>query len=110
MSGGNQQKTIIGRELSLDPKVLVAVQPTRGLDAGSVEYIHRQLVEMRHTSRAVLLVSLELEEILKLADRIAVLCQGRLVGVVNAADTTEREVGLWMTGVKQKDAHEAAVT
>ena len=110
LSGGNQQKTIIGRELSLDPKVLVAVQPTRGLDAGSVEYIHRQLVEMRHTSRAVLLVSLELEEILKLADRIAVLCQGRLVGVVNAADTTEREVGLWMTGVKQKDAHEAAVT
>lgn len=100
MSGGNQQKAIIGREIEADPKLLIAVQPTRGLDVGSIEYIHKRLVEERDKGKAVLLVSLELDEVLNVSDRIAVVNAGELIGIVNASETNENEVGLMMAGVK----------
>ncbi|MEH7382586.1 ABC transporter ATP-binding protein [Bacillus sp. JJ1533] len=99
LSGGNQQKAIIGRELELDPELLVAVQPTRGLDVGSIEYIHKRLIEHRDKGKAVLLISLELDEVLQLSDRIAIVNNGELIGVVNASETNENEVGLMMAGV-----------
>jgi simple sugar transport system ATP-binding protein len=102
LSGGNQQKAIIGRELELDPKLLIAVQPTRGLDVGSIEYIHKRLVEHRDKGNAVLLVSLELDEVLQLSDRIAIVNNGELVGTVIAAETNENEVGLMMAGVAKE--------
>ena len=102
MSGGNQQKAIIAREFDLDPELLIAVQPTRGLDVGSIEYIHRRLVEQRDSGKAVLLVSLELDEILDLSDRIAVVNNGELIGIVDAATTNEKEVGLMMAGVRKE--------
>lgn len=101
LSGGNQQKAIVGREIDLDPDLLIAVQPTRGLDVGAIEYIHQRLLEQRDEGKGVLLFSLELDEILKLSDRIAVINNGELVGVVNAADTGENEIGLMMAGVKR---------
>ena len=108
LSGGNQQKAIVGREIDLNPDLLLAVQPTRGLDVGAIEYIHRRIVEQRDHGKAVLLVSLELDEILNLSDRIAVINNGELVGVVHALETNENEVGLMMAGVKKEaDAHEA---
>ncbi|MEH7222621.1 ABC transporter ATP-binding protein [Bacillus sp. JJ1566] len=99
LSGGNQQKAIVGRELELDPELLVAVQPTRGLDVGSIEYIHKRLIEHRDKGKAVLLISLELDEVLQLSDRIAIVNNGELIGVVNASETNENEVGLMMAGV-----------
>ncbi len=101
LSGGNQQKAIIGREVELNPDLLIAVQPTRGLDVGSIEYIHKRLVEQRDKGKAVLLVSLELDEILNVSDRIAVINAGELVGIVNAAETNENEIGLMMAGIKK---------
>ncbi|WNQ11382.1 ABC transporter ATP-binding protein [Paenibacillus aurantius] len=101
LSGGNQQKAIIGREIEQDPDLLIAVQPTRGLDVGSIEYIHKRLIEHRDKGKAVLLVSLELDEILNVSDRIAVLNNGELVGIVNAAETNEGELGLMLAGVKK---------
>lgn len=101
LSGGNQQKAIIGREIDQAPELLVAVQPTRGLDVGAIEYIHQRLLEQRDSGKAVLLVSLELDEILELSDRIAVISNGELVGVVEAAMTDENEVGLMMAGMKR---------
>jgi len=100
LSGGNQQKAIVGREIDLNPDLLIAVQPTRGLDVGSIEYIHKRLVEQRDRRKAVLLVSLELDEILDLSDRIAVICRGELVGIVEARSTNENEIGLMMAGIK----------
>ncbi|MFT3848085.1 MAG: ABC transporter ATP-binding protein [Propionivibrio sp.] len=104
MSGGNQQKAIIGREFDQNPDLLIAVQPTRGLDVGSIEYIHKRLIEQRDSGKAVLLVSLELDEILDLSDRIAVLSHGAIVDVVDAAQTNEKEIGLMMTGVRKEKA------
>ncbi len=101
MSGGNQQKAIVGREIDLNPDLLIAVQPTRGLDVGAIEYIHRRLVEQRDAGRAVLLVSLELDEVLSVADRVAVVCRGELVDVVDTDDTDENEIGLMMAGTKR---------
>lgn len=101
LSGGNQQKAIIGREIELNPPLLIAVQPTRGLDVGSIEYIHKRLVEHRDKGNAVLLVSLELDEILNVTDRVAVLNAGELVGVVNTIETNENELGLMMAGVRK---------
>lgn len=101
LSGGNQQKAIVGREVDSNPDLLIAVQPTRGLDVGSIEYIHKRLVEQRDSGKAVLLVSLELDEILDLSDRIAVVCRGELIGIVDAKDTNENEMGLMMAGVKK---------
>ena len=99
LSGGNQQKAIIGRELELDPDLLIAVQPTRGLDVGSIEYIHKRLIEHRDKGKAVLLVSLELDEVLQLSDRIAIINNGEIVGEVLASETNENEVGLMMAGI-----------
>jgi general nucleoside transport system ATP-binding protein len=104
LSGGNQQKAIIGREIVSDPDLLIAVQPTRGLDVGSIEYIHKRLVEQRDSGKAVLLVSLELDEILNISDRIAIVNNGELVGIVNANETDENEVGLMMTGIKRGES------
>ncbi|WP_078547012.1 ABC transporter ATP-binding protein [Litchfieldia alkalitelluris] len=102
LSGGNQQKAIIGRELELNPDLLIAVQPTRGLDVGSIEYIHKRLIEHRDNGKAVLLVSLELDEVLQLSDRIAIVNNGELVGTVIASETNENEVGLMMAGVSKE--------
>lgn len=101
MSGGNQQKAIIGREIELGPELLIAVQPTRGLDVGSIEYIHKRLVEQRDAGKAILLISLELSEVLNLSDRIAIINNGELIGTVNASETNENEVGLMMAGVQR---------
>ncbi|HUC93677.1 MAG TPA: ABC transporter ATP-binding protein [Paenibacillus sp.] len=101
LSGGNQQKAIIGREIEGDPELLIAVQPTRGLDVGSIEYIHKRLIEHRDRGKAVLLISLELDEVLNVSDRIAVLNNGELVGIVEAAATNENELGLMMAGVRK---------
>lgn len=101
MSGGNQQKAVIGREIELDPTLLIAVQPTRGLDVGSIEYIHKRLIEQRDKGKAVLLVSLELDEVLNVSDRIAIVNNGQLVGIVDAKETNENEIGLMMAGVKK---------
>ena len=104
LSGGNQQKGIIGREIQSDPDLLIAVQPTRGLDVGSIEYIHKRLVEQRDSGKAVLLVSLELDEILNVSDRIAIVNNGELIGIVNASETDENEVGLMMAGIKRGES------
>lgn len=101
MSGGNQQKAIVGREIELNPDLLIAAQPTRGLDVGAIEYIHKRLVEQRDNGKAVLLVSLELDEIMNIADRVAVVCRGELVDVVEVKDTNESEIGLMMTGIRR---------
>lgn len=103
LSGGNQQKGVIGREIESDPDFLIAVQPTRGLDVGSIEYIHKRLVEQRDLGKAVLLVSLELDEVLNVSDRIAVVNNGELIGIVNANETNENEVGLMMAGIKKEE-------
>jgi general nucleoside transport system ATP-binding protein len=97
LSGGNQQKVVIAREVERDPRVLIAGQPTRGLDVGAIEFVHRRLVEERDEGRAVLLVSLELEEILSLSDRVIVIYEGRIVGEYGP-DVTEEELGVAMTG------------
>ena len=102
MSGGNQQKAIIAREIDKDPELLVAVQPTRGLDVGAIEYIHRQIVAQRDAGKAVLLVSLELDEVMNLSDRILVLYEGEIVGELDPRTTTVEELGLYMAGAKRK--------
>ena len=103
LSGGNQQKLIVGREVMSDPELLIAVQPTRGLDVGAIEYIHSQLVAHRDKGHAVLLVSFELDEIFNLSDRIAVMYSGELIDVLKTSETNEEEVGLLMAGVKRKE-------
>ncbi len=100
LSGGNQQKVVIAREVSRDPRVLIAAQPTRGLDVGAIEFVHRRLVEERNEGRAVLLVSLELEEVVSLADRILVIYEGRIVGEFPPS-VSEEELGFAMTGVSR---------
>jgi general nucleoside transport system ATP-binding protein len=97
LSGGNQQKAILARELSGDPAVVVAAQPTRGVDVGAIEFIHRRLLEQRAEGKAILLLSLELEEIRSLSDRIVVMYDGRFVGEVGP-DATDEELGLLMAG------------
>lgn len=101
LSGGNQQKGVIGREIESNPELLIAVQPTRGLDVGSIEYIHKRLVEQRDNGKAILLVSLELDEVLNVSDRIAIINNGELIGIVDAKETNENEVGLMMAGVRK---------
>lgn len=101
LSGGNQQKAIVGREMTANPDVLIAVQPTRGLDVGSIEYIHKRLVEQRDSGKGVLLVSLELDEILNVSDRIIIINHGEIVGEVQTDQTDENEVGLMMAGVRK---------
>lgn len=102
MSGGNQQKAIIAREIDKDPELLIAVQPTRGLDVGAIEYIHRQIVAQRDAGKAVLLVSLELDEVMALSDRILVMYEGEIVGELDPKTTTVEELGLYMAGAKRE--------
>jgi simple sugar transport system ATP-binding protein len=97
LSGGNQQKVVIAREIAHDPKVLIAAQPTRGLDVGAIEFVHQRLLDQREAGRAVLLISLELDEILQLADRILVIYEGQFVGQFSP-DATEEELGVAMLG------------
>jgi general nucleoside transport system ATP-binding protein len=103
LSGGNQQKVVVAREISRDPKVLIAAQPTRGLDVGAIEFIHRRIVAERDEGRAILLVSLELEEIFSLADRILVIYEGEIVGE-HTGDVSEEQIGLEMVGAGRKTA------
>jgi simple sugar transport system ATP-binding protein len=102
LSGGNQQKVVAAREVARDPKVLVAAQPTRGLDVGAIEFLHRRLVEERDEGRAILLVSLELDEVMSLSDRLLVMYEGRVVGE-HGADASEEEIGLEMLGGGRKE-------
>ena len=103
MSGGNQQKAIIARELDREKPLIVAVQPTRGLDVGAIEYIHSQLVAERDKGRAVLLVSLELDEVMNLSDRILVMYEGEIVGEFDPKQTSVQELGLYMAGAKRME-------
>ena len=103
MSGGNQQKAIVAREIDKDPKLLVAVQPTRGLDVGAIEYIHKQIVAERDAGKAVLLVSLELDEVMDVSDRILVMYEGEIVGELDPKKTTPAELGLYMAGAKREE-------
>ena len=98
LSGGNQQKLIIARELHREPDVLLAVQPTRGLDVGAIEFVHKQLVAERDKGRGVLLISFDLDEVMDLSDRILVLCEGRIVGDFLNGTVTRTELGLLMGG------------
>ena len=107
MSGGNQQKAIIAREIDSNPELLIAVQPTRGLDVGAIEYIHKQIVAERDKGKAVLLVSFELDEVMNLSDRILVMYEGEIVGELNPKTTTINDLGLYMAGSK-KDNKEVA--
>ena len=102
MSGGNQQKAIIAREVDRSPALLIAGQPTRGLDVGAIEFIHKKLIEERDKGRAVLLVSLELDEVMNVSDRIAVIYEGKIVGIVDAKKATESQLGLMMAGSNHK--------
>jgi simple sugar transport system ATP-binding protein len=103
LSGGNQQKVVVAREIERDPKVLIAAQPTRGLDVGAIEYLHRQLVTERDEGRALLLVSLELEEIFSLSDRILVIYEGAIVGE-HTGEVSEEQIGLEMLGAGERSA------
>ncbi len=105
LSGGNQQKVIVARELSRDVKLVIANQPTRGLDVGSIEYIHKEIVAMRDRGVAVLLISAELDEIMSLSDRIAVMYHGEIVATVDAKNVTREQLGLWMAGAQLEKAH-----
>jgi simple sugar transport system ATP-binding protein len=104
MSGGNQQKAIIAREIDRNPELLIAVQPTRGLDVGAIEYIHKQIVNQRDAGKGVLLVSLELDEVMNVSDRILVMYEGEIVGEFDPKEVTVEELGLYMAGAKRKGA------
>ena len=103
MSGGNQQKAIIAREIDKEPDLLIAVQPTRGLDVGAIEFIHKQLIAQRDAGKAVLLVSLELDEVMDVPDRILVMYEGEIVGELDPKTTTQEELGLYMAGAKRDE-------
>ena len=103
MSGGNQQKAIIAREIDRDPDLLIAVQPTRGVDVGAIEAIHKQLIEQRDQGKAVLLVSLELDEVMDVPDRILVMFEGEIVGELDPKKTTQEDLGLYMAGAKKDE-------
>ena len=104
LSGGNAQKVIIARELSAKPKILIACQPTRGVDIGSIEFIHKQLLKFRDEGNTVILVSSELSEIMSLSDRVIVMCKGRISGEITPKETTTAAIGLLMAGIKDKEA------
>ncbi len=103
LSGGNQQKAIIARELYKEPRLLIAAQPTRGLDVGAIEFVHKKIIECRDSGEAVLLVSLELDEVMNLADRIAVIYDGRILDIVDAKSATEKQLGILMAGGEEKN-------
>ena len=110
LSGGNQQKMVIARELSRPIKLLIATHPTRGLDIGSADFIHKQILRKRHQGCAVFLVSADLDEIFTLADRIAVIYQGRIVDIVDAAEARREIIGLWMAGGEKQPGEGASAT
>jgi simple sugar transport system ATP-binding protein len=103
-SGGNQQKIVLAREIEQNPALLLVGQPTRGVDIGAIEFIHRRIIAMRDAGKAVLLVSVELDEIMALSDRIIVMCGGRIVGERRPESTSERDLGLLMAGIEEKKA------
>jgi len=105
LSGGNQQKVIVARELTRPVKLLIASQPTRGLDVGSIEFIHQRIIDARNQGVAVLLISAELDEILGLSDRIAVMYKGRILDTLEAKTATREKLGLLMAGVSKESAH-----
>jgi simple sugar transport system ATP-binding protein len=105
LSGGNQQKMVVAREFSREVKLLIAAQPTRGIDVGSIEFIHNQIVAKRDEGVAVLVVSSELDEIMALADRIAVMYKGEIVAMIPRAEATREALGLLMAGVRQEEIH-----
>ena len=104
LSGGNIQKAVVARELSRDPRVLIAAQPTRGVDIGATEYIHALLLEQRQNGLAILLISEDLDEIMALSDRIAVIYEGQIMGIVNGEEATAEQLGLLMAGVREEVA------
>jgi simple sugar transport system ATP-binding protein len=101
-SGGNQQKIILGREISQQPEVLIASQPTRGLDVGAIEFVHKKLIEQRDSGKAILLISMELDEIMNVSDRIAVMYEGEIIGILDVKEATEEKLGLMMAGAHIK--------
>lgn len=109
LSGGNQQKLIIGREIDRDPDLLIAALPTRGLDVGAIEFIHKRLIEQRDRGKAVLLISFELDEIMNVSDQIAVIYDGHIIDVVNPAETSEQELGLLMAGHAKSELDAAGI-
>jgi simple sugar transport system ATP-binding protein len=104
MSGGNQQKAIVAREIDRDSRFLIAVQPTRGLDVGAIEYIHQRLIAERSTGKGILLVSLELDEVMDVSDRILVIYEGRIVANVRPKEVSYQELGLYMSGSKKRES------
>jgi simple sugar transport system ATP-binding protein len=104
LSGGNIQKVVLARELSRQPRVLIAAQPTRGVDIGATEYVHAQLLEQRERGTAILLISEDLDEVMALSDRIAVIYEGQIMGIVDGAKATPEELGLMMAGVREEQA------
>jgi simple sugar transport system ATP-binding protein len=107
LSGGNMQKVVVARELSSAPRLLIAAQPTRGVDIGAIEYIHQQLVDQRTNGLAILLVSADLQEVMKLSDRIMVMYNGEIVAIFrNTPDLTEEKLGLYMLGAEHQSAEE----
>jgi simple sugar transport system ATP-binding protein len=104
MSGGNQQKAIVAREIDRDSRLLIAVQPTRGLDVGAIEYIHQRLIAERSNGKGILLVSLELDEVMDVSDRILVIYEGRIVANVRPKEVSYQELGLYMSGSKKRES------
>jgi len=102
LSGGNIQKVVLAREISRNPRVLVAAQPTRGLDVGATEYVHTQLLEQRRNGTAIMMISEDLDEVMAISDRIAVICEGEIMDIVDRADATPTKLGLMMAGVKEE--------
>ncbi len=105
MSGGNQQKAIIAREIEENSDLLIAVQPTRGLDVGAIEFVHKQLIAQRDAGKAVLMMSLELDEVMDVSDRVLVMFEGKIVADVDPKRTTIQQMGLYMAGVKKEEQH-----
>ena len=103
-SGGNQQKIVLAREIERNPDLLLVGQPTRGVDIGAIEFIHQQIVALRDEGKAILLISVELDEILSLSDRVLVMFDGEIMGERDPANTNEKELGLLMAGVSEKAA------
>ncbi|MEI3146676.1 MAG: hypothetical protein V8T10_01330 [Merdibacter sp.] len=102
MSGGNQQKAIVAREIEQNADLLIAVQPTRGMDVGAIEFIHKQIIEQRDADKAVLLMSLELDEVMDVSDRILVVFEGKIVADIDPKKTSIKEMGLYMAGIKKE--------
>jgi general nucleoside transport system ATP-binding protein len=109
-SGGNQQKLVLAREMEQDPDVLLVGQPTRGVDIGAIEFIHNQLIEKRDAGKAILVVSVEIDEVMSIADRIAVMFDGEIVGVIDSKDATETKLGLMMAGIRDTDTQDKAAS